>query len=72
MRHCLLLLFFLGRSDSFESTYYRSSEVNCTVTKTYKSSALELKWIRIVDEVSEKSHAWTKGCKGGSRGCGAD
>ena len=62
----LLLLFFLRRfsfSSGFESTYYRSSEVNCTITKFYKSSLLELKWIRIVDEVSEKSHAWTKGCK---------
>lgn len=53
----------LKTATSFVSTFHNITEVACTVERIYHSSILELKWIGIIDGVSERTPAWAKGCK---------
>lgn len=74
MSFCTTSLFFsrlftlstltaLTTTVAFTATFHNSTEVRCTIERIYHSSALEKKWIEIIDHVSDRTPAWEKGCK---------
>lgn len=61
---CLMVLVCFFILDSSESKkYHAAHSLECSVNKTYIPSALEIRWLNMIDNLhGENANEWKKGC----------